>query len=94
MIRTIFARLLAPEAQPMAGKRIIRKLIRVFNMKTIKSFAKRFKATPQGKVMKRKCGQNHLNAKESGKITLNKRRDPSLSKESAKVIRKLINKHS
>jgi ribosomal protein L35 len=59
-------------------------------MKTIKSLSKRFSISSKGKVMKRKCGQSHLNAKESGKITLNKRRDPSLSENSAKVIRKLL----
>jgi ribosomal protein L35 len=59
-------------------------------MKTIKSIAKRFRVTTTGKVMKRKSGQSHLNAKESGKITSNKRRDPALVEDSAKVIKKIL----
>lgn len=58
--------------------------------KTIKSIAKRFKTTKRGKVIKRKAGQDHLNAKESGKITRQKRRDWGLAKSSAKNIKKLM----
>lgn len=43
-------------------------------MKTNKSFAKRLKVTKNGKIMARKAGQNHFNAKESGKTNLNKKR--------------------
>ena len=35
-------------------------------MKTNKSFAKRIKVTKNGKLIARKTGQNHFNAKESG----------------------------
>ena len=35
-------------------------------MKTNKSFAKRFRVTKNGKVIARKPGQNHFNAKTSG----------------------------
>ena len=59
--------------------------------KTIKAVAKRFKATRRGKVIKRKDGQNHLNAKERGKTTRHKRNDLNLSKNSAKVIKELLN---
>ena len=58
--------------------------------KTIKSIAKRFKTTKSGKVIKRKCGQNHLNAKETGKTTRQKRNDPNLAEASAKNIKKLL----
>jgi len=54
--------------------------------KTIKAIAKRFKTTKSGKVVKRKAGQDHLNAKESGKITRQKRNDLNLASASAKNI--------
>jgi len=34
------------------------------SMKTNKSYAKRFKITKNGKILTRKTGQNHFNAKE------------------------------
>lgn len=34
-------------------------------IKTTKSYAKRFKVTRNGKILSRKPGQNHFNAKES-----------------------------
>ncbi len=36
-------------------------------MKTNKSYAKRLKVTKNGKIVARKPGQNHFNAKESGR---------------------------
>ncbi|HRH22936.1 MAG TPA: 50S ribosomal protein L35 [Candidatus Paceibacterota bacterium] len=36
-------------------------------MKTNKSYTKRLKVTKNGKVLARKPGQNHFNAKESGR---------------------------
>jgi ribosomal protein L35 len=36
-------------------------------MKTNKSFTKRLKVTKNGKLVARKAGQNHFNAKESGR---------------------------
>lgn len=41
-------------------------------MKTNKSFAKRLKVTRKGKVLGRKIGQNHFNAKESGRSQIKK----------------------
>ncbi len=41
-------------------------------MKTNKSFAKRLKVTRNGKVLARKPGQNHFNAKESRRKQLKK----------------------
>jgi len=41
--------------------------------KTNKSFQKRFKVTKKGKVLARKPGQNHFNAKESGSKKMSKK---------------------
>lgn len=43
-------------------------------MKTNKSFTKRLKVTKNGKIIGRKAGQNHFNAKESGSKKQNKKR--------------------
>ncbi len=58
--------------------------------KTIKAISKRFKTTKKGKVIKLKDGRNHLNAKQRGKITRQKRNDINLSEKSGKNIKKLI----
>ncbi len=41
--------------------------------KTNKSFSKRLKITKNGKVLSRKTGQNHFNAKESRRSQLTKK---------------------
>ncbi|MDE1874553.1 MAG: 50S ribosomal protein L35 [Patescibacteria group bacterium] len=41
-------------------------------MKTNKSFAKRLKVTRKGKILARRPGQNHFNAKESGRAQIKK----------------------
>lgn len=43
-------------------------------MKTNKSFSKRLRVTKNGKIMGRKAGQNHFNAKESRGAQLKKKR--------------------
>ena len=43
-------------------------------MKTNKSFSKRLKVTKNGKIVGRKAGQNHFNAKENGSSKQNKKR--------------------
>jgi ribosomal protein L35 len=43
-------------------------------MKTNKSFQKRIKLTRNGKLVTRRKGQNHYNAKDSGVQTIAKRR--------------------
>ena len=58
--------------------------------KTIKAISKRFKAMKSGKILKRKCGQGHYNAKERGKITRQKRNDINLADSHAKNIKKLL----
>ncbi|HEX8946735.1 MAG TPA: 50S ribosomal protein L35 [Candidatus Paceibacterota bacterium] len=47
-------------------------------MKTNKSYTKRVRATKHGKLVARKPGQNHFNAKESGNTTRGKHRATSL----------------
>lgn len=44
-------------------------------LKTHQATAKRFIKTRRGKFLKRKCGQDHFNARESGNTTRRKRRD-------------------
>ncbi len=41
-------------------------------MKTNKSYAKRIKVTKSGKILVRRPGQNHFNAKESGRSQIKK----------------------
>lgn len=48
-------------------------------MKTNKSYTKRLRVTRKGKIIARKPGQNHFNAKESAKKGLNKRRPTTFS---------------
>jgi ribosomal protein L35 len=43
-------------------------------MKTNKSFQKRIKLTRNGKIITRRKGQNHYNAKDRGVTTIAKRR--------------------
>ena len=43
-------------------------------MKTNKSYAKRIKVTKNGKLVTRKIGQNHFNAKNRTNTTLKKRK--------------------
>lgn len=43
-------------------------------MKTNKSFLKRIKVTKNGKLVTRKIGQNHFNAKNRTRTTLRKRK--------------------
>ncbi|MDA8596833.1 50S ribosomal protein L35 [Candidatus Pacebacteria bacterium] len=48
-------------------------------MKTNKSYTKRIKVTKNGKLIARKPGQNHFNAKESGQGRLSRKRTQSLT---------------
>jgi ribosomal protein L35 len=48
-------------------------------MKTNKSFIKRLKITRRGKVVARKPGQNHFNAKESRAGRMNRRRSQNIT---------------
>ncbi|MBU0598507.1 50S ribosomal protein L35 [Patescibacteria group bacterium] len=58
-------------------------------LKTHKATIKRFRYTGAKKIRRRKAGQDHFNARESGKITKLKRRDVNAHKTSVKTIKKL-----
>lgn len=55
-------------------------------LKTHKATAKRFKKTKNGKIIKRTSGQNHFNAKESGKVGRNKKSDVVMHKVLNRII--------
>ena len=48
------------------------------SIKTTKSYTKRFKITKNGKILSRKPGQNHFNAKERSRTSMNKHRMSSV----------------
>ena len=48
-------------------------------MKTNKSFTKRIKVTKNGKLIARRPGQNHFNARESGRERLARKRTQVLT---------------
>ncbi len=48
-------------------------------MKTNKSYTKRIKVTKNGKIIARKAGQNHFNAKQTGRQRLRRKRTQSLT---------------
>jgi ribosomal protein L35 len=58
-------------------------------MKTNKSFTKRIKITKNGKLIARKPGQNHFNAKESRNTQMSQRRSQTLNL-TAKVSQRYI----
>ncbi len=47
-------------------------------MKTNKSYTKRLKVTKNGKIIARKAGQNHFNAKERGGARLTRKRTTTI----------------
>jgi large subunit ribosomal protein L35 len=59
-------------------------------MKTHKATAKRVRITSNGKVLKRKAGQDHFNSRESGNTTRNKRTDLQMPKTLQKTIKSLL----
>ncbi len=54
-------------------------------MKTHKGASKRIRRTKTGKLMARTMGQDHFNARESGKTTKNKRSDKVISGHNARL---------
>ncbi|MDD4994930.1 MAG: 50S ribosomal protein L35 [Patescibacteria group bacterium] len=60
--------------------------------KTKKAYSKRFTITKSGKVLKRYCGQDHFNARDSGNQTRKKRRDTSVYKAWGKLIKASVSK--
>ena len=49
------------------------------SIKTTKSYTKRFKITKNGKILSRKAGQNHFNAKERTRVSMSKRRTQTIT---------------
>jgi len=59
-------------------------------LKTHKATAKRFRITKTGKIIQRTSGQDHFNARESGKVTRNKRRNHTINRAERLRIRRAI----
>ena len=59
-------------------------------LKTKKLLKKRVKVTSKKKVIIRSGGQDHFNARESSKVTKNKRRDKKMSQANLKTVKKLL----
>ncbi len=57
-------------------------------LKTRKAVLKRLKVTGTKKLLRRKCGQNHFNAKESSQVTKSKKATVELGKSQQKIFRK------
>ncbi|MFA6554687.1 MAG: 50S ribosomal protein L35 [Candidatus Paceibacterota bacterium] len=60
-------------------------------IKTNKSYAKRFKVTRNDKVISRKPGQNHFNAKERTSTSMGKRRTTEVHMSNKSKSRFLVN---
>ncbi len=60
-------------------------------MKTTKSYAKRLKVTKNGKILSRKAGQNHFNAKERSRTSMGKRRMVTIHMDNKAKSRFLVN---
>lgn len=60
-------------------------------IKTNKSYLKRLKVTRNGKIMARKPGQNHFNAKERTRTSSSKRRMSSIQMDNKAKSRFLVN---
>lgn len=56
--------------------------------KTRKSITKRFKMTSTGKILRRPTGQDHLNAKQTGKKRRSKKGWKPLNESEVKAIKK------
>lgn len=59
-------------------------------IKTHKATAKRIMVTKGKKLQKRKAGQDHFNARESGNTKRNKRRDISVSKSFERTMKSVM----
>lgn len=58
--------------------------------KTRKSITKRFKITKNGKILRRKPGQNHFRAKKTGNKKMALRKFIEVSVPESKIIRKAL----
>ena len=61
------------------------------SIKTNKSYAKRLKVTRKGKILVRKTGQNHFNAKENVSVKRAKKRATSFHMTNKEKSRFLVN---
>ncbi len=59
-------------------------------MKTHKATSKRVRATKSKKLIQRTSGQDHFNARETGKVKRNKRSDHGVAKANEKNLKKLL----
>ena len=59
-------------------------------IKTHQSIGKRFKISKTGKMLRRKAGQDHFNARESGSVTRGKRRNINVRSALVKPLTPLI----
>ena len=59
-------------------------------IKTKQSIAKRFTVTKNKKVIKRTCGQDHFNARDTGRMKRLKRSDNQLAKSDRRNVRRLM----
>jgi len=59
-------------------------------IKTHKATSKRFIITKTDKIRHKKAGQDHFNARETGKVGRNKKRDMYAHKTMQKTIRTLL----
>jgi large subunit ribosomal protein L35 len=59
-------------------------------IKTNKAIAKRVKITKSGKLKIRTGGQDHFNARESGKVGRNKKSDKTVSKANKRNIKRAL----
>lgn len=61
------------------------------SIKTNKSYLKRFKITKNGKILARKTGQNHFNAKERSRTSMGKHRMGTIHMDNKARSRFLVN---
>ena len=59
-------------------------------LKTRKALLKRIKITGRGKFMKRHTNQDHINAKDSGNKTRNKRKSLGVSQVNRKIVKRTL----
>lgn len=59
-------------------------------LKTHKSLRKRFRVTAKRRLIRRASGQDHFNARESGKVTKKKRRDRELAPSLQRPVRRAL----
>lgn len=68
------------------------KIINMPKLKTYQALNKRLKITKNKKILIKKGGQDHFNAREPGKTTMKKRSHKAFSKSNLNAVKKLIPK--